>query len=240
MELYGLSDRGKVREINEDSLVFGKFPDGAGYAVICDGMGGANHGEVASAEAVERIEQNFLKSYKEDYSAQSIRNMINASFNIANYAVYDKANSDKAFAGMGTTVCAAVIKNGVVSVGNIGDSRAYIVGNTLRQITEDHSYVWDLVKKGEITKEEAEEHPKKNIITRALGAEETVAADYFVEELSEGETLLICSDGLSGFVSEEDIKAICKKELKTAAEELIKKANDNGGRDNISLILCRI
>ena len=240
MKYYGLSDIGKVRELNEDSFSCFPLSDDTVALIVCDGMGGANHGEVASALAVKKLKENFSLKYKEDYSPQSIKNMITSSINIANYAVFDKASSSSAFGGMGTTLCLAVVKGNEALIANIGDSRAYIVGEDVRLITRDHSFVMDLVLNGEITPEEAKTHPKKNIITRAIGAEETVDADYYVEQLKEGETLLICSDGLYGSVSEEDILLSLKKDIKTAAEELIEKANLGGGRDNISLVLYRV
>ena len=240
MEMFGMTDIGLVRELNEDRISYFTLGDNASALIVCDGMGGANHGEVASFLAVKRIEENFKLKYKDDFSPQSIKNMVTSSINIANYAVYDKAASSESFGGMGTTLCMAVVREGEVLIANIGDSRAYIVGEDIRLITRDHSFVMDLVLSGEITPEEAQIHPKKNIITRAIGAEETVDADYYVEQIGEGETLLICSDGLYGFVSEEDILSVNRKDLETAAKELVNKANENGGRDNISLVLYRI
>ncbi len=240
MIMTGLTDIGRVRELNEDRISYFSLSKDVSALIVCDGMGGANHGEVASYLAVKKIEDNFKLKYKDEFSPQSIKNMVTSSINIANYAVYDKAASSKSFGGMGTTLCMAVARGKEVLIANIGDSRAYIVGKDVRLITRDHSFVMDLVLNGEITPEEAKIHPKKNIITRAIGAEEVVDADYYIEELGENETLLICSDGLYGFVSEEDILSSMEKDLQEAAEELVKKANENGGKDNISLVLYRV
>lgn len=240
MEIYGISDVGKVRELNEDSIEFGEFPDGVVYAIVCDGMGGASHGEVASKNASERIKNNFLSVYRSGFSEQSIKNMMNVSLNLANNLLRDLSDSSEKYQGMGTTAVLAVVKDETAVIANVGDSRAYLVGSEARRITEDHSFVFNLVKKGEISIEEAKTHPKRNIITRAVGAEKTVEADFYFEDLKEGETLLLCSDGLSGYVTCEEMAEACKKPLKEAAKMLVKAANDAGGRDNISLILVRI
>lgn len=241
MKIYGKTDIGRVRELNEDSFVFGNLTEKAAYIAVCDGMGGANHGEVASEMATDRIKDNFQSKYKDEYTDSNTKNLIITTLNLANADIYDKSRIYPEYTGMGTTVCLSIIKNnGDFVVGNIGDSRAYIVGDTVRQISEDHSLVWDLLKKGEISKEDMENHPDKNVITRALGVENKVDADIYFDTFSNGETLLICSDGLSGYVSEEDVIHCCKNSLEDAAESLIKKANEAGGKDNITVVLCRL
>lgn len=241
MKIYGKTDIGRVRELNEDSFVFGNLTEKAAYIAVCDGMGGANHGEVASEMATDRIKDNFQSKYKDEYTDSNTKNLIITTLNLANADIYDKSRIYPEYTGMGTTVCLSIIKNnGDFVVGNIGDSRAYIVGDTVRQISEDHSLVWDLLKKGEISKEDMENHPDKNVITRALGVENKVDADIYFDTFSNGETLLICSDGLSGYVSEEDIIQCCKNSLEDAAERLVEKANEAGGKDNITVVLCRL
>lgn len=241
MEFFGLTDIGKVRKLNEDSIIFGKLGEKAAYLAVCDGMGGANHGEVASMMAADRIKNNYSVTYRDEFSEANIKNLINATLSLANADIFSKSASDFEFMGMGTTACTAIIKDsGEIVIGNIGDSRAYIIGDEVRQITEDHSLVWDLLKKGEITKEDIGTHPDRNIITRALGAESRIEADIFYDNLKKGETLLICSDGLSGFVDESNILDSCREPIEVAARKLITLANDAGGKDNISVILCRI
>ncbi len=240
MKIFGLTHIGNVRELNEDYIVFNSFPDGAVYAAVCDGMGGANAGEVASETAAKRFEENILKNYSAEYNSSNIRNLLNASVNIANYAVFDKAQVNKGYSGMGTTLVSVIVKETEAVIVNVGDSRAYKIGDEIKKITIDHSFVQDLVNKGEITEADAENHPDKNIITRALGAEERVTADFYFETLEEGETLLLCSDGLSGLVKEEDMRTLSKiADIEKAAEALIDNALLMGGNDNISVILIR-
>ncbi len=241
MKIFGLTDIGKVRELNEDSLIFDNLTAKTAYIAVCDGMGGANHGEVASKMAIERIKGNFSVNFRDEYSEANTKNLIITTLNLANSDIYYKSNGNPEFSGMGTTVCLAIIKdNGELIVGNIGDSRAYIVSDSVRQISEDHSIVWDLVKKGEITKDEIETHPDRNVITRALGVEKNVETDIFFDSLNSGETLLICSDGLSGFVTDNDMIECCKEPIEEAAQSLIDIANAAGGKDNITIVLCRI
>ena len=236
MKSYSLTDTGRVRSMNEDYVFVSERPIGriSILLVVADGMGGHNAGERASSYAVEVLLQSIRKN-KEKNPVKVMRRAIES----ANDMVYQESISSDRSRGMGTTMVAAVICKDRLYVANVGDSRLYIINSQIRQITKDHSLVEEMVRLGKLTKEEGRNHPDKNIITRAVGAEETVQIDCFEERIGIRDVVLLCSDGLTNMVSDEQIQQIIntEKNLQKAAELLVETANRNGGRDNITVLL---
>lgn len=238
MKIVAKTDKGRVRESNQDAYAVGEFPEEVAWAVVCDGMGGAAGGNIASALAVKVISDKINASYRPSMREASIKNMLDSALVAANMEVYDMADAKPELHGMGTTVVCAIVRDGYAHIAHAGDSRAYIFdGNTLRQVTADHSYVQNLVDKGEITKEQAERHPNKNLITRAIGVDKYIKIDFDEIEINKDEILILCTDGLSNYVSEEEmINEVKDGRYYAFAERLVKKANNNGGGDNITVV----
>lgn len=240
MRSYGLTDTGRVRDMNQDYLLISEGPIGKlpNLFVVADGMGGHNAGDRASSLAVETM----FDSIRDEKEKRPVK-VLGRSIEAANRAVYEEAKISPSFQGMGTTVVAAVISRDKMYVANVGDSRLYVISNdTISQITRDHSLVEEMIRVGEITKEEARLHPDKNIITRAVGVRETVRTDFFEYRLANEDIVLMCSDGLSNMVSDTEILDIVRRErnLKKAAEALVNTANERGGKDNITvLLICK-
>lgn len=242
------SHMGKVRKNNEDYCmgeILQTEDDCIGVFALADGMGGHNKGEVASKIAVESIidflKENISQSggIKMDY----LDDIIKQGYNYANKKIYTKALEDNSCKGMGTTLVVAVIYQNDVIIANVGDSRGYLLkGDSFRKITKDHSVVEELVKAHLITEEEARFHPRRNQITRAMGAEEIIIVDIFREKVEKDDILLLATDGLTGCVEDESIKNIIKqdKDIKEICQDLINEANNNSGKDNISVILSKI
>ncbi len=237
MKIYSKIDKGVVRHSNQDAYFAGEISQDVTFAVVCDGMGGANAGNVASEMAVKTISEYIINSYRNNMSVDDIIKMLKNAITSANIEIFDKANSDKALKGMGTTVVAAVVRGGNAVIANVGDSRIYHVNDTLTQLTTDHSIVQTLIESGKITVEDAKVHPRKNIITRALGAEQQVAVDVGEHNLSVGDSLLLCTDGLTNFVSEDDIlNTFNDNDISAVCEKLVGLANIGGGGDNITAV----
>ncbi|MCL2514105.1 MAG: Stp1/IreP family PP2C-type Ser/Thr phosphatase [Oscillospiraceae bacterium] len=238
MKISALTDKGRVRPSNQDCFAAGSLPGGALFAVICDGMGGAAGGNVASRMSCEFISEKINKAYSEGMNANSVRNLLFAAVTTANSIVYDAAEEDGELKGMGTTVVAVIISGGLAHIVHAGDSRAYIIrGGELRQLTVDHSLVQELMDAGSITADEVKKSPYKNIITRAIGADKTIELEYGEEDFKKGDGLLLCSDGLYNFAAEEKILDIISDgNIGNKAEKLIEAANENGGGDNITAI----
>lgn len=238
MLMIGKTDKGLVRESNQDDFAVGNLAGGAAFAVVCDGMGGANGGNIASKTAVEIIKKAIPDGFSENFTTEDIKTLITNSVNKANEAIYKTACENSDLYGMGTTVVAAVIKDGVVTVANAGDSRAYLVGDEITQLTHDHSVVQEMVENGKITSDEAMTHPQKNIITRALGVDKSIDIDFAEKKMADGEKLLICTDGLTNLLTDAEIFKILKDtEIGKTAEILVTAANDNGGNDNITVVV---
>lgn len=238
MKFYGQTDKGKVRKENQDSFVLEKLDNGIVAAVICDGMGGANAGRIASESASSAFMEHLLPELEKDPEAD-IGKLVTEAAAYANAAVYQRSISEKACRGMGTTIVGAVVRESEATVFNIGDSRAYIRdGADFRRITRDHSLVEELVQSGEITSEEARVHPKKNLITRALGIGPEVKCDIFVSELPAKARLILCSDGLSNMIPDNELFEQCRKsrEPRTLCHALMKKALSRGAPDNVTVI----
>ena len=239
---------GKVRKNNEDYCmgeIIQTDDECIGIFALADGMGGHKKGEVASKIAVESIidflKENISKSsgIKMDY----LDDVIKQGYNYANQKIFDKVLEDSSCEGMGTTLVVAVIYKDDMIMANVGDSRGYLLHNDeFRRITRDHSVVEELVNANLITEEEARVHPRRNQITRAMGAEEIIIVDIFRKKIEKGDMILLATDGLTGCVEDEDIKNIIKqdKDIKEICEDLINQANDNSGKDNISVILSKI
>ena len=238
MRIIARTDSGKVRSSNQDSYAAGEFRNGVAWAVVCDGMGGSVGGNVASSTAVRSISERITTAYRENMSSSSIRNLLVTAITNANYEIYDMTVANPDLAGMGTTVVAAIMDEENIYVAHAGDSRAYVVGKqTIRQLTRDHSVVQKMVENGEITEEEALRHPSKNLITRALGVDENLRVDFTEEPCGEKCMLLICTDGLTNYVSDEDIhKTILEGRHTDFASTLVDLANEHGGGDNITVV----
>ncbi len=235
---FSITDIGRVRKLNQDYVfaseqALGNLPN---LFIVADGMGGHNAGDYASKHAVEIMKAEIERSFEKS-PVKILRKAIQA----ANDYIRQKAGEDESLRGMGTTVVAATcLGDRYLEVANVGDSRLYIVSNDkIEQITRDHSLVEEMVRMGGIDRESARIHPDKNIITRAVGVEAAVEADFYNVELERGDTVLLCSDGLTNMLEDEEIRMIMgsREGVEEKAEELVRAANDNGGRDNIAVII---
>lgn len=245
---FGLTDVGRQRQHNEDTFL---VEEGVSLYLVADGMGGHAAGEIASKIAAESISEFVRHTIDDDgtwphaYDEQFSRptNRLTAAMKIANTRVLEAMRKDARLRGMGTTVVAALIDGDMASVAHVGDSRAYRVRDSkISRVTNDHSWVFEQVQAGMLTEEEAETHPLRNVITRALGGAMTVVPDASESELREGDLLLLCSDGLTGMVSDDNILEILldhSDDLKVACEKLVEKANEGGGVDNVTVVLVR-
>lgn len=241
------SDIGKVRKNNEDycmgEIIDTKFGF-VGIFALADGMGGHKKGEIASKLAVENIigsiKGDLLQS--NDIKIDYIDDIIKQAYNNVNSIIYEKSKSDEQYEGMGTTLTIAILYENNLYIGNVGDSRCYLLkDNKLKQITKDHSIVEELVSANIITKQEAKTHPRRNHITRAMGTDQMVIVDIFKCSLGKNDKILLTSDGLTSFVDDEDIEAILLKDedIHRLSEELIYIANEKSGKDNISVIIIQ-
>ena len=239
MNIFSKTDVGLVREINQDSLDSGQLPDGSVWAVVCDGMGGACGGDVASKMACEIFSKRINSSCDESMSGKYIKNMLISAVLAANSEIYDRSKSDKTLSGMGTTIVGCVVMDNVAHIVHAGDSRAYLIdGDGCKQLTTDHSVVQEWVDSGKITQEEARTHSSKNIITRALGVNYRLDVDYTAYEMSECDMLLMCTDGLSNYFTDGKIFSIVKGvPPEDICEKLVTAANDAGGSDNIAVVV---
>lgn len=238
MRAVAATDVGRVREINQDCVyssveTVGCFPN---LFIVADGMGGHKAGDIASRLTVESVVRQLSNSNGKDYIS-----LINDTIIRANEEVVAKAAESEDYTGMGTTLVVAVIFGNVLKVANVGDSRLYIIGDDIIQITRDHSLVEEMVINGQLNRADARADRRKNIITRAIGAENHVEAEMFSVELKPDDIVLMCSDGLSNMIDDEHIMQIVRlsPDIETAAEKLIKTANDNGGKDNISVVIVK-
>lgn len=239
MRIVAKTDTGKVRSMNQDAYAAGELPVGAAWAVVCDGMGGASGGDVASAMAVKTISEHITSGYREGMGANSVRNMLDCAISAANATIYDMSQSNESLRGMGTTVVAVIVSGSTAYISHAGDSRAYLLAadGSLRQLTRDHSMVQEMLEIGKLTPEEARTHPRKNVITRALGVDSELKAEFSEEQMAPDDVLLICTDGLSNYISDEDILDVTRHHsYYEVADELIKRANSNGGGDNITVV----
>ncbi len=239
LRVFSKSDVGLVRQSNQDACKNGIFPDQSAWVVVCDGMGGANGGNIASSIAVDKISEQILSSYHDGISDNSIKNLITSAIFNANLAVHDRARTETELSGMGTTVVTAIVSRGIAHIAHAGDSRAYLItAEGIRQLTTDHSMVQEMVDNGDITEQQAKKHPQKNIITRALGVEASIQLDYCENEIQPGNFLLICTDGLTNYVDAEQIYQLSKElDGNALTEKLITLAKEGGGSDNITVAI---
>lgn len=237
MEVFSKSDIGLVRQQNQDDCRFGVISPSCVWAVVCDGMGGANGGNIASATAVEYISREIERMYSDDLSKAELSTLMTEIVSQANIEVYNMAQNDLELTGMGTTCEFILVKDTSVHVVHIGDSRTYAIrGGKIKQLTEDHSVVQEMVRRGEITPEQAQNHPNKNFITRALGIKPEVHLDYIEANFIYGDVLLICTDGLSNCVTTGDMVKICHENRgESMTQKLVEKAKEGGGSDNITV-----
>ena len=238
MKSYSVTDVGQKRQVNQDYVYASEEPVGnlPNLFVVADGMGGHNAGDFASSFAVQTLVRTIL----EDENQNPIK-IIRHAVEEANGKVLEESKLHAEMSGMGTTMVLVTIIDDYAYVANVGDSRLYLIEDQILQITKDHSLVQEMVKRGLITKEEAREHPDKNIITRVLGIGPEIEVDFFDIHLKENSVLLLCSDGLSNMVADEDIWRIVStsREMKEAGMRLVSLANENGGKDNIAVVLVQ-
>lgn len=240
MRAYSATNIGQIREINQDYIycsetTVGPLPN---LFIVADGMGGHNAGDFASRYCVEQMVDILQNS-----SEKTMIGMIESAITETNDKLIQRSKETADLEGMGTTLVIATILEHIMYVANIGDSRLYLINDSIKQITQDHSLVEEMVKSGELNKEEARFHPKKNIITRAIGANPKVLPDFFEVGIKHGDIILLCSDGLSNMVEDEEIHQIIqehKDDMKQAVEALIQRANDCGGKDNIAIVLVSL
>ena len=236
MKTFSITETGIIRETNQDYLFaseksVGNLPN---LFIVADGMGGHRAGDYASRHTVERIVASITRSEEEKPIS-----ILKEAIDKANELLIAESKRDETKSGMGTTLVIASIFDNIMYVANVGDSRLYICGQSIRQITRDHSLVNEMILMGEISEQEAKNHPDKNVITRAIGVKEHVEADYFEVELTNDELILLCTDGLTNMVSDDEIQKILVNDeiLENKAEKLIKRANKNGGSDNITVMI---
>ena len=235
---FSITDIGRKRQLNQDYVFTCVVPLGnlPNLFVVADGMGGHKAGDYASKCTVETIVEEVAKSKKKEPVA-----ILDDAIQCANRLIRKKSLEDENLDGMGTTVVASTYLDGILYVANVGDSRLYVIGDDIKQITRDHSLVEEMVRMGGIDRAAARNHPDKNIITRAIGAASSVNVDYFEVALKPEDIVLMCSDGLTNMIEDKDVLEIVRTEgdLKTKADLLIKTANENGGKDNIAVLLMQ-
>ena len=241
MKLAGKTDVGRVRQENQDDYRAGELPGGAVWALVCDGMGGAKGGREASQGACNVIENFFQEQYAQCGVGQE-EPFLKKALLYANRFVFQKAAHEEALAGMGTTAVCALVRSGNVYLCHAGDSRAYLIRDgKLTQLTHDHSYVQELVDCGTITAEEAEHHPQKNIITKALGVDYRLEPEFTAAKLKREDRLLLCTDGLTNMVPVEEMEELLAQgAFYDLPDRLIEAANAHGGSDNITALLLAV
>lgn len=235
MKVFGKTDIGAVRKMNQDFMYYSDKPVGQlpNLFIVADGMGGHKAGDYASRMSVE----NFIDYIMKVPPDLPIR-IVDSGIRYVNQLVMEKAEKYPELNGMGTTLVVAFIADDTLYVANVGDSRLYLIDGEINQVTEDHSYVDAMVRAGELTRDEARRHPNKNIITRAIGAAWELRVDFFEVDLEPGDRILICSDGLTNMVDDEEILGIIgRNEIEDAVDALIDEAKKNGGLDNITAIV---
>lgn len=236
MKAYAITDIGQTRLINQDFVYCSQNPVGGlpNIFIVADGMGGHKAGDMASSFTVD----TFIKLVEASDEKDQIT-LIDETIKIVNERLIQKAKESEDYEGMGTTLVIATIIDNVLHVANVGDSRLYVANDELQQITRDHSLVEEMVSLGEIERKDARTHEQKNIITRAIGGSESVLADFFSVDIKPGDKVLMCSDGLTNMIEDNEICQIIRNNhnIEDAAVELVKTANNNGGKDNISVII---
>lgn len=237
MKTFSKTDIGMVREVNQDYVFATEAPIGniPNLLVVADGMGGHRAGEYASRLAVEVVKQELGESVEDTPEA-----MMRSAITHANKRVLEEARQDAKLSGMGTTMVLASVIGRTLYFANVGDSRLYLLNDDIKQLSKDHSLVQEMVRLGGINEEEAKYHPDKNIITRAIGAKDEVEIDFYEYRLKKEDVILMCTDGLSNMVEDEEILHIVKhsRDVVEAVEQLIERAKENGGNDNIGVVVA--
>lgn len=243
MQSWGLSDQGCVRKQNQDAYHIEKLDRNSQLCVVCDGMGGAKSGNIASTLAVDVFVQEVRRTWTPGMPPDNLEQMLRGAVKLANFTVFDQARQFEEFDGMGTTLVAALVRGGRATVVNVGDSRAYKVDSDgIRQITRDHSLVQMMVDRGELTPEVARTYPGKNFITRAIGTETLVECDVFQVDVKKGDYLLLCSDGLSNTMDEQEMlfEIVHGVKKQHCCQRLLDIAKNRGAPDNVTSILIMI
>lgn len=243
MQYWGLTDPGCTRTQNQDAYQMEALDKNTLLCVVCDGMGGARSGNVASSLAVDVFTQEVKRSWKPDMDGERLDQMLYSAVKLANFTVYDQAQQFEDFAGMGTTLVALLIQGKKATVVNVGDSRAYHVDqNGIRQLTVDHSLVQMMIARGELSPEKAKSYPGKNLITRAIGTEPVVNCDIFHRKVERGDCLLLCTDGLSNIIDDQEIlfEVTYGLDKQQCCQRLLEIAKKRGAPDNVTSILVVI
>lgn len=242
MEIYAKSDKGMVRELNQDTVDYGFIDDNFSWILVCDGMGGQNAGDIASNLTSKIIKNTIEKKYSKNLNNEGLLNLMDECFELSNKEVLKNSQKDDKYFGMGTTAVLAFIRDNCVYISYVGDSRAYIVSDKkLTQLTTDHSMVQEMVINGEITEEEAKNHPKRNIITRAIGVKYDLKVDHVIRDFSNKDLLLICTDGFSNYMDEKTLIEYFEKfNGELLVDKLIEYANMLGGKDNITVAVATL
>lgn len=243
MQYWAITDPGCVREQNQDAYQIAVLDKNTLLGVVCDGMGGAKSGNVASTLAVDVFVQEVKRTWTAGMDEAQLEQMLCNAVKLANFTVYDQSRQFEEFTGMGTTLVAVLIRGKQATVVNVGDSRAYSVkSDGVHQLTTDHSLVQMMVSRGEMTPEQAKRYPGKNLITRAIGTEPVVECDVFHRKLASGECLLMCSDGLSNLVDEQEIlfEVVHGANKQGSCERLLEIAKNRGAPDNVTCVLIQI
>ncbi|MBE6811614.1 MAG: Stp1/IreP family PP2C-type Ser/Thr phosphatase [Ruminococcaceae bacterium] len=237
MQFAMKTDTGRVRALNEDSCNSGSFSDSFAWAIVCDGMGGALAGEIASKTAVDFIADRIRRAYRRDMSETAAGYLLTTAIIASGILIHDDSEKNAEHKGMGTTVVACIALKNTLVCANVGDSRGYLLSkHGLRQITHDHSLVQELIDAGKLSEHDAEFFPHRNVITRVLGADEYVDVDIFTVPFTAHDRFLLCTDGLTNMVSDARVAEILKSSaLEEVVNKLINEANENGGKDNITV-----
>ncbi len=243
MQSWGLTDPGCVREQNQDAFHMEQLDKNTLLCVVCDGMGGAKSGNVASKLAVEVFVEEIRRTWTAGMEQEQVDQMLEGAVKLANYTVYDQSQQSEVFSGMGTTLVAALIRDFRVTVANVGDSRAYRINREgVRCLTVDHSLVQLMVDRGELTPEMAKNYPGKNFITRAIGTEPMVLCDLYHLDVERGDALLLCSDGLSNLLDEQEVlfEVVHGTNKQLCCQRLLEIAKNRGAPDNVTSVLVMI
>ncbi len=242
MIIYGTSNIGMVRQENQDSYMFDSFSNTVGYAVVCDGMGGASGGKMASSIAVNAFASNILR-IGDNCDEDKLKSTLDLAIESANGDIYFKGLQDDNLKGMGTTLVSVVVINDVAYFANVGDSRAYIIrDDVIHRISHDHSAVQELIDQGMLTESQARTHPNKNIITRAIGVNEKIEYDFYKENLLPDDIIVLCTDGMTNYVDDLEIpfEIVKQTNLENVPQRLIELANSRGGSDNSTVVIIKI
>jgi len=243
MEYWGLTDPGSVRPQNQDAFHVERLDKHSVLCVVCDGMGGAKSGNVASSLAVDVFVQEVKQTWTADMDDDRLDRMLQSAVKLANFTVFDQSQQFEEFSGMGTTLVAVLIHGKNATIVNVGDSRAYIIDREgINQLTVDHSVVQLMVARGEVSPERAKTYPGKNLITRAIGTESVVLCDIFHQKVERGNYILLCSDGLSNIIDEQEIlfEVIYGEQKAQCCQRLLDIAKNRGAPDNVTSVLIQI